>query len=192
MKLGSVNPDWIGGIRNEFSWRNLSAGFLIDIRKGGDIFSVSNMFGAYAGVLEFTAEGNIREEGIILGQNYMTDEKFVNEDGSENDKVTSAQSFFGNFYSNRELSVYDGSYVKLREAHISYNIPRNLFAGSDLIKGGTVSLVGTNLAILWTHESNKGGLDPENSAGSGNGGVGLETTSYPPSRSFGVKLNLKF
>lgn len=192
MKLGAVNPDWIAGIRNEFSWKNWSAGFLIDIRQGGDIFSVSNMFGAYAGVLEFTAEGDIRENGIVLGENYMTEETFVKEDGSVNDNVTSAQSFFGNFYSNRELSVYDGSYGKLREAHLSYRLPRSLVGRNNFVKSGTVSLVGTNLAILWRHESNKGGLDPENTTGSGNGDVGLESTSYPPSRSFGVKLNLTF
>jgi TonB-linked SusC/RagA family outer membrane protein len=192
MKLGSVAPDWTGGIRNEFSYKNWSAGFLIDIRKGGDIFSVSNMFGAYGGQLGFTAEGDIRENGIVLGENYMADENFVKADGSKNDITTSAQTFFKEFYSNRELSVYDGSYGKLREAHITYNLPRNLFGVGDVIKGGNISLVGTNLAILWTHESNKAGLDPENSVGSGNGGVGLETTSIPPSRSFGVKLNLKF
>ena len=203
MKLGEVSPDWIGGIRNEFTYKNLSLGFLIDIRKGGDIFSVSQMFGSYGGQLAFTAEGDVRENGVILGQNYMKDEKFVkivnqNADDiqqsefAENDLVTSAQAFFQSFYSNRELSIYDGSYGKLREAHISYNLPRNLFGAESFVKGGTVALVGNNLAILWRHKSNISGLDPENSVGSGNGGVGLETTSYPPSRSFGIKLNLKF
>ena len=192
MKLGTVNPDWIGGIRNEFTWKNWSAGFLIDIRKGGDIFSVSNMFGAYGGQLEFTAEGDVRENGIVLGQNYMTDTKFVKDDGSTNDLVTSAQDFFESFYSNRELSVYDGSYGKLREAHITYNLPKGFLGTGGFIQGGNISLVGTNLATLWLDKSNKAGLDPENSVGSGNNGVGLETTSYPPSRSFGFKLNLKF
>jgi hypothetical protein len=203
MKLGEVNPDWIGGIRNEFTYKNLSLGFLIDIRKGGDIFSVSQMFGSYGGQLAFTAEGDVRENGVILGQNYMKDEKFVkivsqNADDiqqsefAENDLVTSAQAFFQSFYSNRELSIYDGSYGKLREAHITYTLPRNLFGAESFVKGGTVALVGNNLAILWRHKSNISGLDPENTANSQNDKVGLETTSYPPSRSFGIKLNLKF
>lgn len=192
IKLGEVNPDWMGGIRNEFSWRNWSAGFLIEVRKGGDIFSVSNMFGSYGGVLGFTAEGDLRENGVILGENYMTEEVFVKEDGTKNDIVTSAQGFFQSFYSNRELSVYDGSYGKLREAHLSYNFPKGLFGAGNFVKGGTVSLVGTNLAILWLHSSNRAKLDPENITGTGNANVGLESTSYPTSRSFGVKLNLKF
>ena len=203
IKLGDVTPDWIGGIRNEFSYKNLSAGFLIDIRQGGDIFSVSQMFGAYGGVLEFTAWEDYRENGVILGKNYLKDTKFVkvvgtaaaniqNSEFAENDIPTAAQTFFQSFYSNRELAIYDGSFGKLREAHITYTMPKSLFGTDSFVKGGTVALVGNNLAILWRHKSNISGLDPENSVGSGNGGVGLETTSYPPSRSFGLKLNLTF
>lgn len=191
MKLGDVNPDWIGGIRNEFSYKNLSLGFLIDVRKGGDIFSVSQMFGAYAGQLGFTADNNVRETGVVLGQNYLTDQTFVKADGSANDITVSAQEFFESYYSNQELSVYDGSYGKLREAHITYNLPSRMLGG-NLFKSASISFVGTNLAILWTHKSNKSGVDPENSTQAGNGGVGLESTSIPPSRSMGIKLNLKF
>lgn len=203
MIIGNVTPDWLGGIRNEFSYKNLSAGFLVDIRKGGDVFSVSSMFGAYSGMLEFTALDDHRENGLILGKDFMKDEKFVkivgtpasdiqNSEFAENDIVTGAQDFFESYYTNRELSIYDGSFVKLREAHITYRLPKNLFGPESFVKGGTVALVGTNLAILWRHKSNLSGLDPENSVGNGNGGVGLETTSYPPSRSIGLKVNFSF
>lgn len=203
IKLGEVNPDWIGGIRNEFSYKNLSVGFLLDIRKGGDIFSVSNMFGAYSGMLEFTALDDHRENGLVLGQDFLTDETFVkivnqnaddiqNSEFAENDITTSAQGFFESYYSNRELSVYDGSYGKLREAHITYTLPKNLFGAGSFVKGGSVALVGNNLAILWRHKSNLAGFDPETTTGSGNSSVGLESTAYPPARSFGLKLNLKF
>jgi hypothetical protein len=173
MKLGSVTPDWIGGLRNEFSYKNFTLGFLLDMRMGGDIFSVSQMFGAYAGQLEFTAEGDVRENGVILGKNFMTDEKFVkitkqdaaniqNSEFAENDLTTAAQDFFESYYGNRELSIYDGSYMKLREAHFTYNLPGTLFGSGSMVKGASVSLVGNNLAILWTHSSNISGLDPEN------------------------------
>jgi len=203
MKLGNVTPDWLGGLRNDFTYKDFGFGFLLDMRKGGDIFSVSNMFGAYSGLLEFTALDDFRENGLILGKDFLTDEKFVKvtqlnaediqkSEFVENDIVTGAQDFFESYYSNKELSVYDGSYLKLREAYLSYQLPRNLFSESTFIKGGTVSLVGTNLAILWLHKSNMADLDPENTVTADNSGVGLETTSYPPSRSIGIKLNLKF
>ena len=202
-ELGNVTPDWIGGLRNEFTYKNFALGFLLDMRVGGDIFSVSQMFGAYAGQLAITAEGDLRENGVILGQNYMTDTKFVkitNKDATdiqksefaENDITVAAQDFFESFYSNRELSIYDGSYLKLREMHFTYTLPTNLFSSTSLVKGASVALVGNNVAILWTHKTNITGLDPENATGSGNGSVGLESTSYPPTRSIGIKLGLKF
>lgn len=203
MKLGNVTPDWLGGLRNVFSYKNLSLGIMLDMRKGGDIFSVSNMFGAYSGVLEFTALDGFRENGIVLGKDFLQDQKFVKatkvnsedllkSEFAENDVVAGAQDFFESYYGNRELSIYDGSYLKLRETFVSYDFPRRLFNESSVIKGGTLSLVGTNLANLWVHKSNIARLDPENTVNSGNDGVGLETTSYPPSRSIGLKLNLRF
>ena len=201
MILGNVNPDWLAGIRNDFSYKALSMGFMIDVRKGGDIFSVSQMFGAYSGLLEFTAWEEFRRDGIVLGKDFLKDEKVVKvvtaapdiqeSEFAENDLAAVAQDFFESYYSNRELSVYDGSYVKLREAYISYRLPQSLFGG-NIIKSGTLSLIGSNLAILWRHKSNISGLDPETSVTSGNDGVGLESTSYPPSRSMGVKLSFTF
>ncbi|MBN2666234.1 MAG: SusC/RagA family TonB-linked outer membrane protein [Bacteroidales bacterium] len=201
MILGNVNPDWLAGIRNDFSYKAISLGFMIDVRKGGDIFSVSQMFGAYSGLLEFTAKDEIRRDGLVLGKDFLEDEKVVkvvaaaedlqDSEFAENDLVIGAQDFFESYYSNRELSVYDGSYVKLREAYLSYRLPQTMFGG-NIIKSGTVSLVGSNLAILWRHKSNISGLDPETSVNSGNSGVGLESTSYPPSRSMGVKLSFTF
>ncbi len=201
MILGNVNPDWLAGIRNDFSYKALSLGFMIDVRKGGDIFSVSQMFGAYSGLLEFTADKEFRRDGLVLGKDFLEDEKVVKvvseapdlqeSEFAENDLVVGAQDFFESYYSNRELSVYDGSYVKLREAYLSYRLPQAIFGG-NIIKSGTVSLVGSNLAILWRHKSNISGLDPETSVTSGNDGVGLESTSYPPSRSMGVKLSFTF
>jgi TonB-linked SusC/RagA family outer membrane protein len=203
MILGNVNPDWLAGIRNEFSYKAVSFGFLVDFRKGGDIFSVSQMFGAYSGLLGFTADGEIRRDGLVLGKDFLADEKvvkIVTLDGTDvqksvfadNDVRIGAQDFFESFYSNRELAIYDGSYIKLREFHLSYTLPQKFFSSINLIKSGTVSLVGSNVAILWRHKSNISGIDPETTVTAGNDGVGLESTSYPPSRSMGVKLNFTF
>src|SRR5690606_35330648 len=130
--------------------------------KGGDIFSISHMFGTYSGLTEFTAEGEFRRDGLVLGKDFMKDEKFVkiteqdpddiqNSQFAENDIVVGAQDFFESYYSNRELSVIDGSFVKLREAYLTYSLPQSLFSTTNMIKSGSVSLVGSNLAILWRH-----------------------------------------
>ncbi|MEK7718635.1 MAG: SusC/RagA family TonB-linked outer membrane protein [Bacteroidota bacterium] len=203
MVIGDVTPNWIGGINNEFRYKSFNLGFLLDLRMGGDIFSVSQMFGAYSGLLGFTADGEIRRDGMVIGKDFLANQKvvkLVTEDKTDiqkstfadNDVKVLAQDFFESFYGNRELGVYKGSYIKLREFHISYELPKSLFGSSNIIKSGVVSLVGSNLAILWRDKSNISGIDPETTVNSGNGGVGLESTSYPPSRSYGFKLNFTF
>jgi hypothetical protein len=55
--LGTITPDWTGGIRNTFTYKNLSLSALIDMRQGSDVFSMTYIFGRYAGVLEESLEG---------------------------------------------------------------------------------------------------------------------------------------
>ena len=190
--IGDVTPKWLGGLRNEFSYKNLSLGFLLDMRMGGDLFSLSHSFGSYTGIYDYTAAGDMRENGVILGKNYMTDKVFKTEDGKVNDVAINAEDFFADYYSICQLAVIDGSYLKLREAYITYTFPRAALAKTKYITGARLSLIGSNLALLWTHKSNLIGLDPESTTESGNAGVGFESNTYPPSRSIGIKLGITF
>jgi TonB-linked SusC/RagA family outer membrane protein len=190
--LGNVNPDWIAGLNMDFSWKNLSFGFLLDFRKGGDVFSVSQMFGTYTGIYEYTAANGVRENGVVFGKDILTDRTFVKEDGTVNDIVVAPTSAFADFYSNRSFCVFDGSYLKLKDLYITYTIPASKFTKSSLVKAFNVSLVGSNVAILWLHESNIARVDPESSLTSGNDGVGLESNSYMPTRSIGLKVGITF
>lgn len=190
--LGNVNPDWLASISNEFSYKGISLGFLLDYRKGGDVFSVSQMFGTYSGLLKYTAQDDFRENGLVLGKDFLTNYHFVKADGSTNDIRVGAQDFFESYYSNRELSVFDGSFLKLREVHVSYDIPKRFLNKIGLINRATVSFVGTNVALLWLSSDNLAKIDPESTVSAGNNGVGLETTSAPQTRSLGFKLSLGF
>src|SRR5262249_33551354 len=53
--LGNYTPNWTGGIDNTFHFKGFDFGFLIDTRQGGNIYSTTNMWGSYAGVLASTA-----------------------------------------------------------------------------------------------------------------------------------------
>ena len=190
--IGDVTPKWLGGLRNEFSYKEWSLGFLLDMRWGGDMYSLSHAFGAYTGIYDFTATGDIRENGVILGQNVMADKSFKTADGQVNNVAVGAQDFFYMYYDVRELAVINGSYLKLREAYITYTFPRATLAKTKYITGARLSLIGSNLALLWTHKTNLIGLDPESTRDSGNTGVGFESNTYPPARSIGIKLGLTF
>jgi TonB-linked SusC/RagA family outer membrane protein len=191
-EIGDVTPDWLAGLNNEFSYRNWTLGFLLDFRKGGDIFSVSQSFGTYTGIYDFTADGDIRENGVIAGKNVLTDKVFKTADGQINDVAVNAEDFFGHFYTIKELAVIDGSYLKLREAYLTYTFPQHVMARTKYITGARLSLIGSNLAMLWRHKSNLINLDPESTVASGNDGVGFEVNTHMPARSIGLKLGLTF
>lgn len=191
-KIGDVTPDWIGGFRNEFTYKNWSLGVLLDFRKGGDFFSVTQMFGAQTGILDYTAAGTIRETGVVIGKDVLKDKKFVLQDGSENNIRISAQSFYQSYYSNKELDIADGSFLKLREVHLTYTFPKALLEKTKFIQAANVSFIANNLAILKLSKNNQTKIDPESSISSNNEGVGFESNSVPPTRSFGVKLGVTF
>lgn len=191
-KIGDVTPDWIAGWSNEFTYKNLSFGFLLDYRKGGDFFSVTQMFGAETGILDFTAAGDIRENGLIVGKDVLTDKVCIKEDGSANDIRINAYDWFDSYYSNHELDICDGSYLKLREMHLTYNFPKSLLRSTKVISDAKVSFIANNLAILWLSSKNQSKIDPESTMGADNTSVGFESNACPPTRSYGLKLSLTF
>ena len=192
MEIGDVTPKWLAGWNNEFSYKNLSFGFLLDFRKGGDFYSVSQAFGAYTGIYDYTAANGIRENGAVFGKDIVTNMNFVKEDGTPNDIVVDPEDAFYYFYGIKELAVIDGSFLKLREAHITYTLPASITKKVKWIDSAKLSVVGNNLAILWLAKNNYSNIDPESSLGSGNSSVGYESNACPPTRSIGVKLNITF
>ncbi|MFZ5939866.1 MAG: SusC/RagA family TonB-linked outer membrane protein [Bacteroidota bacterium] len=178
--LGSYTPDWTGGISNEFRFGNLYMSALIDMRQGGDIYSMTTTWGRYAGVLEETLLGR---EGGIVGDGVM-----VGPDGSyvPNDVVVSAENFNKSAYVNDVAwsSVFDASYIKLREIRLGYTFDIK----NSPVKDVNVSLVGRNLAILKTSVPH---IDPETAFADGNV-QGIEFGQLPSARSLGFNVSFKF
>ncbi len=179
--LGSYTPDWVGGITNRFGFKGIDFSFTIDTRQGGELQSETNMWGNYTGSLESTLRG--REEGIV-GEGVM-----LGADGVTyvpNDVNVPAQDWFGQYYYGaRSTSVYDASFVKLREVRLGYQLPKSIVE-KTFLKGIGISAVGRN---LWLISSEVPGIDPETSFNSGNV-QGLESTQIPSVRSYGFNINL--
>ncbi len=201
MTLGSVTPDWTGGMSNDFNWKGINLHVLIDGRHGGDLFSVTKMFGLYSGILEQTAQGSIRETGVVAGYNALQQYKFVHEDGTllntdlndpNNTDIVDAQSFYENFYGLKQESIIDGSFIKLREISLGYSLPKSLLSNQNVFQSLTLSFYIHNVALLYVDDSNDVKIDPETGYGNGNDGVGFEQYQLPPSRTMGIKLSVNF
>ncbi|HYF68836.1 MAG TPA: SusC/RagA family TonB-linked outer membrane protein [Ohtaekwangia sp.] len=184
--LGNVNPDWMGGINNTFSFKGITLNVLIDAKIGGDIYSMTNAWGRYAGILEETLIG--RETGIVGdGVKLVGEDEDGNPIYAPNDVVVEVQSYNHASFGNNIVggSVFDASYVKLRQVSIGYTLPRNLISKTPF-RSVTFSVIGRNLALLY---SNAPHIDPETSFGNGNETLGLEHAQAPSSRSIGFNLN---
>ena len=84
--------------------------------------------------------------------------------------------------------IYDASYVKLREANLTYSLPVSIVDKIKFIKGIDVSVIGRN---LWIIHKNLPYADPEENLSSGNA-QGYQSGAYPTVRQIGVNLKLKF
>jgi hypothetical protein len=190
MFLGSVLPDFTGGVINTLNYKGFSLLAAIDFQSGGKFFSLTEMWGRYSGLLEPTAalndKGvNVREPVADGGGVHVTG---VDESGSPVDMYVGGESYFRQWYANRlaEPFVHDASFIKLRDISLSYDISR-LINNKKFIKGATISLVGRNLWRIAVAKDNTERWDPsELSQTYGENG------QLPGTRSYGVNLRFTF
>lgn len=195
-KIGNVTPDFLMGWRNEFNYKQFGFGFMLDLRIGGDIWSQSMAHSYVAGTAEVTAKGDIRERAIVAGKDVMKQNRYVIEDANgnwvENTYETDAQTWFESCGVDEDY-VFKGSFLKLRELYLSYDVPKKWLLKTRYFTRATISFVANNVALLWVDSSNKLRLDPETGGVSSDSrGVGFEQASVPSSRSFGIKVGLTF
>jgi len=186
--LGNVTPDWIGGINNSLRFGPVTISALIDAKIGGEIAEESTSIAHQTGVAPLTVLG--REEGVIgLGAMNIGDAE--NPVYVANDVVAPTRNVVGALsvrYAN-EGAIFDASYVKLREASIRFQLPAKVTDKLGFIRGASVSVIGRNLAMLYSNHEN---IDPEFNVYGGNLQGALFYTTIPSTRSVGVNLNLTF
>ncbi|MEF9476652.1 hypothetical protein OWR28_01790 [Chryseobacterium sp. 1B4] len=153
------------------------------MRKGGDIFSTDMYYGLSSGLYKETAEGDFRDKPIVLPG--------VLPDGTPNNIAISPVDNSGSTgYKTQPASafVYDGSFIKLREASIGYTLPKSLLAGTK-IYDAKISIVGRN---LWIIHKNLPYADPEAMVGGGVSSYGWSIGSMPTTRDLGINVTFKF
>jgi TonB-linked SusC/RagA family outer membrane protein len=194
VKLGNYNPDWLAGLRNTFSYNNLSLSVLFDIRQGGRLYSHTQTVGREGGIIIETLEGRENGYDLSLPGNGVIGEG-VKKTGEglfvPNDVKLSAREWHTSITLGRRIHegmMYDASFVKLRELQLSYVIPSSLFRRAK-IQDLTVSVVGRNL-LLWTKVPH---VDPETASTAGGTIIpGVESVAIPSTRSIGFNIGFKF
>jgi TonB-linked SusC/RagA family outer membrane protein len=193
--LGSILPEFTGGVSTTLSYKGLSLYALFDFQKGGHLFSLTNMWGTYDGTLAITAANGVRDSGLIVPGVKQTGTDAQGNpisDGTKNDVRVAAIDYYQNgsgngYFGPQKQNVYDASFVKFRELRLMYALPAKLFANTP-IRGISLGLIARNIAIL---KKNVPNIDPEVSTNSGNI-QGFEGGAKPTERSIGFNVSVKF
>ena len=208
---GNIMPKIIGGFSNSVSYKNFSLDFTIDYRFGGKLVSIPTYYqvgaGMYKGTLRYrdAAHGGLsynvnsdanadytasasgsRNDGVIL--------KGVTPSGAVNDKIITAAMFYINTFNWEtaglyENAVFDNSYIKFREATLSYNLPKSITSKLHF-QNLQLAFIGRNL--FYIYKTLPHNLDPEVAVGSSWLAQGIDGGSSAPTRSYGVSLRARF
>jgi TonB-linked SusC/RagA family outer membrane protein len=190
--LGNYNPDWIGSWYNTLQWKGFTFSMLLTCSYGNDFFaSFEKAYYRYGYAPE---TGIDRNNGGVLPVNELWDDpnRGIHPfgPGDEIDPETYYKEHIGDG-ENNDYWIRDGSYLKLKEASLTYDFPQ-IRSSRSFIKGISVSLIGRDLAV-W---SNVKWVDPE-IYGSDDEGRWLQVPGVskaggvPSTRSIGFSVKLQ-
>jgi len=177
-------PDFTIGIGNTFRYNHLSLDFLLDIRKGGDIFNATEHYLTTRGLSMRTLDRD--QPRVIQG---------VLRDGRENganptpNNIVVIPSVQTAYYTNMSEELFiekNINWLRLRDVTVRYEIPGRLLGA----RTASVYLTGTDLFLL----TNYSGLDPivngNTAAVGGSGAVGIDFGNFPMPRgvNFGISV----
>ena len=167
--IGDATPKFTMQFSNNLSWKALSLSVLVDWRHGGVVSDLTN---------------NLFDEGK---NSWDYDHKAPNGDPRPLGQYR-YETWAGGH--NALVYVQDGSYVKLRELTLSYDLPPSLVGRlPGNFRDVRLSLSGRNLHT-WT---SYWGIDPEvNNFGNRTVTRIVDLAPYPPSRSYFLSLNVGF
>ncbi|MGJ7030818.1 SusC/RagA family TonB-linked outer membrane protein [Niabella hirudinis] len=200
--IGNASPKLTGGVGNTFRYKNFSLYGLVDFKIGGDIYSFDHSTAMGSGISPATLkerdggglpytfpDGTTANVGVIM-DGYNVD------DGKINDRVVNpiykyAGSYTGWTHLNRprSLSVFENTWVKMREVALSYNLPAAIASKTGVFQGLSLSLIGRNL--FYFHTTLPDHLNPEAIMGTGNA-QGLQWSGFPSIRTFGFSIKAQF
>ncbi len=178
-KVGNVNPDYLVGWNNNFTYRNFFASFLVDGKFGGVAFSKTEAFLDSYGVSERTAEA--RDKGSVD----------INAVTSTGTVVTSIDPYtyysaVGDRNKIMEPYIYSRTNVRLGQLVLGYTFRSK--SAKPVFKDASVSLIGRNLFFFYK----KAPYDPEQAMSTSNSMQSNDVFSLPAIRSYGFNVKFTF
>lgn len=173
---GNLNPDWIMGWSNTFTYGNFSLNFLVNGKFGGVTFSQTESMLDGAGVSKRSADA--RDAGGVKIDAVQNDAAVTSVDPEIWYRAIGDRNGIGEPY------IYDRTNVRLTQLALSYNFPLS----GKFVKGLSASLVGQNLFIFYM----KAPFDPELAMSTDRNSQSLDNFNLPATRTMGLNLKVTF
>lgn len=185
LPLGSSRPDFNVTFSNQFRWKGLTLYGLLDAAVGREVYNQTR---------QWANSPKTRGAGTSFAD-------AVGEPEGMKKPVSYYSSWTYHANNVNDYFVEDGSYLKIRELSLSYQLPQSVLQGipwaGQAFDGATVSVLGRNL-LTFTDYS---GYDPEVGFGNATGSTGQTGSAvntafaafqYPNFRTVTASLELTF
>ena len=196
--FGNVQPDATGGFGTSFNYKGFRLSFAFDFQLGGQVASITNMFGEGSGLLESTVGTNDRGGHIrsdVWNNNGGVKVSGVTRTGSGPTATYTPyegymDAYFYYAYKSTlwEPYIYDASYLKMRELSLTYTVPASFLKKLDV--GISKASLAFNMQNPWLLYSGVPNVDASDIGNSWNGY--MESGQVLSTRSWGFTLNLTF
>lgn len=193
--IGNPWPKLFGGFTNSFSYKGFDLSILITATYGNDIYN-------------HLAKVNSKASSIYTSRNLMIDainyarlsvdkngNPVIENAGTTVPRLTNSQIANDNNYGTTSSKwVEDGSFIRLKNVSLSYNLPVAFLTRTKLVKGIRATIGAQNVATITGYS----GFDPE--VGSyvgantyaGNQAIGLDFGRYPLTPIYTFSLGVNF
>ena len=167
--IGDPNPDFIFGIANNLTYKQFGLNFFIYGEQGQDLLNLTwHRLAGGGNLLRSDREKRWHPVNNPNGTTLPANQGFPGRVGTHN--------------------IEDGSFVRLKNITLTYNLPVNDL-GISYLKSLQLSLSADNLFLITKYR----GYDPEvNSYGSTNDVKGVDRFGYPSMKGFRAGLRVGF
>lgn len=188
---GNIVPKVTGGFQSLFTYKNFILNVSLDYQVGGKFFSLTESWGAFSGLLDYTAETNDRgmnvRDPLSEGGGVRVTGVSSVDSKTPVDMYVDGFTYFHQFYNAgiADPFVHDLSFLKVREVSLGYTVPgEKLGFMNGAVKGITVSLIARNPWLIYSGTKN---FDPSEISG-----VYGEDGQLPSVRSLGFNVKFNF
>lgn len=187
-KVGNAFPLWRAGIENSFKIKNFGISFSFDGQYKGLVYSQTHHKMTEQGKLSHTLRYRDSPNGQMVGEGVVQ-----NADGTFSPNTTPilVSKWYADYYrrANVETNSFDASFIKLRDARISYSFPKDIVR-SMRVQDMSIALFGKNL-WMWTKDFPI--FDPE-AATLDDADItpGIDMGALPSTKTIGIGFNVKF